>query len=144
MEAAIEGGPHWRQDPYAEPSKSQPNMSLQNMPDEVLYIISDHLLFVDLANFICGLPRLLICHGMETLWSRRMDRHHPKFALRKMYVSIYCLIANEMKVWSIEHFIYIRSQGKNSYDDASLEEYHRLFSRSHLTGDTCRYARIWH
>ena len=131
-------------DPYAEPSKDQPNTSLQNMPDEVLYIISDFLMFVDIVNFIRALPRLLICHGMKTLWMRRMDRHHPRFIPRKMHVSIYWLIANESKLLHIENFINIRLQGKNSRDYAWLEEYHNTVYRTHRKGIACRRTRIWH
>ena len=133
--------------PYIEPSKDRPYTSLQNMSDEVLYLISDFLLLKDLVSFIEALPRLLICHGMKTLWIERMDRRHPRFTSRKMYTSVHWLIANERKLLSIDHFIYTRSQGNDFDDNVNLEEYHRLFkrdARSRSRSSTCRHARIWY
>ena len=131
-------------DPYAEPSEDPPNMLLQNMLYDVLYIVADFLLFKDLANYICALPRLLVCHGMKTLWAWRMNRHHLRFGPHKMNVSIYWLIANKMKLLHIGHFITIRSQGRISRDDGCLEAYHRFLYLSDRLKYGCRHAWIWH
>ena len=135
-------------DPYSkEPSKDRPYTSLQNMHDEVLYLISDFLLLKDLVNFIEALPRLLTCHGMKTLWIERMDRRHSRFTSRKMYTSVQWLRANEKKLSSIDYFIYTRSQGNYPDGKVDSEEYYRLFkrgARSSSTSNACRHARIWY
>ena len=133
--------------PYIEPSEDRPYTSLQNMSDEVLYLISDFLLLKDLVSFIEALPRLLICHGMKTLWIERMDRRHPRFTSRKMYTSVQWLRANEKKLSSIDYFIYTRSQGNYPDGKVDSEEYYRLFkrdARSSSTSIRCRHARIWY
>ena len=136
-------------DPYVERSKDAPHTLLQNMSDEILYLVSDFLLLRDLVSFIQALPRLLICHGMKTLWMRRTNHRHPRFTPRKMRnITVGWLIHNEIKLLSIDHFIYVRCQGDNSHADVDWKEYHRLFvknSRSRLTsGTSCsRHARIW-
>ena len=71
-------------DPYDDPSIHEPDTLIQHMPEEILYIISDFLLFQDLVNFIWALPRLLVCQGMRTLWMQRMNQQHPRFNPFKM------------------------------------------------------------
>ena len=130
-------------DAYDEPSIDEPHTLLQHMPEEVLYLVSDFLLYIDLVNFICALPRLLVCHGMKVLWMRRMNRRHPRFNPYKMHVSVYWLLANELKVLRIENFLIIRLQGENSRDYADVVNYHDSVYRTFRKGGTCRRARIW-
>ena len=112
------------------------------MPDEILYLISDFLLLKDLVNFIQALPRLLICHGMKTLWMRRMDDQHPRFMPHKMADDIiknYWLMNNEMRLLSMDHFINIRCQGYySSHADEDRREYHKLFVKNSRGA-----SRIW-
>jgi hypothetical protein len=130
-------------DPYDGPSIDEPHTLIQHMPEEILYIISDFLLFKDLVNFICALPRLLVCQGMRTLWMQRMNRQHPRFNPSKMHVSTCWLIANETKLLEIESFINIYMQGNNSRDYDGMEEYHNAIYRLYWNGIPCRRARIW-
>ena len=51
-------------------------------------LVSSHIRFSTAKKFSQlysrTLPRLLLCHGMKTLWLRRMDyQHHPRFVLLK-------------------------------------------------------------
>jgi hypothetical protein len=125
------------------PSIDEPHTLIQHMPEEILYLICDFFLFKDLVNFICALPRLLVCHGMKTLWSQRMNRQHPRFNPSKMHVSMCWLIANETKLLEIESFINIYMQGNNSRDYDDMEEYHNAIYRLYWNGIPCRRARIW-
>ena len=134
--------------PYIERSKDKPHTLLQNMSDEILYLISDFLLLKDLVNFIRALPRLLICHGMKTLWLRRMDYQHPRFVPNKMTdVKICWLMRNNLALLNIDHFINNRSQGDNSHVDEDWRKYRRLFvknPRGASTFTSCnRHERIW-
>ena len=144
-------------DPYVERSKDAPHTLLQNMSDEILYLVSDYLLLRDLVSFIQALPRLLICHGMKTLWMRRTNHRHPRFTPGKMRnITVGWLMYNEIKLLSIDHFIYVRCQGDNdshAVDVVDWQEYHRLFVKNSrpfswlLTSDkmSCsrQYAHIW-
>ena len=131
-------------DPYGEPSIDEPNTSLQHLPEEVLYLICDFLLLEDLVYFIRALPRLLVCQGMRTLWTQRMNRRHPRFNPYKMHVSAYWLIANESKLLQIESFMNLYMQGNNPLGYDGMEKYHNTAYKLFWKGAPSRRARIWH
>lgn len=59
---------------FLHKSHALPFLSLECLDEEMLTLIASYLDFESLCKLLESLPRLLLCHGMKSLWNRVLFR----------------------------------------------------------------------
>ena len=76
---------------------SKPFLRLENLEEHILVKIAEYLILPNLASFIIALPRLLICHGMKTVWLKSVagiDNQTMRVVKHRKFI-----------MYSIDHFL---------------------------------------
>ncbi len=76
--------------------RGKPRMRLQNLHDEVILCIIEHLNVYELVNFIDALPKIKLIHGLKKLWLEKYPLH--KIRSDKRDYQHFCLGEYEEKM----------------------------------------------
>ena len=110
-----------------------PFLSLEHMNEEDLIKIAGYLDLQTLVNMIVALPCLLICHGMQALWTRTFE-NYP-------YTPWKWICRNVEQIRDIDFFCVASKQGRSDCCD-NIGLYFSTYINGHKNCKS-RRACIW-
>ena len=93
------------------------------MPEDVIYVILDHLHLKDMVNTFKALPTFILAHGVQELWRKRMDRTNREFSPNRSKISWEWVFENERALQNYDVFIFARNQGDLKLTDEQVVDY---------------------